>query len=92
VAAGSTRVFIAPTYVDEVTAGNPVCALQPGDPTNGQWILYSGLAPGYPGLWQINVQIPMCVAPASQVILIVSQNGDSDTDAQSGFHTTIAVK
>jgi hypothetical protein len=27
-----------------------------GDPTNGKWVTYSGLAPGYAGLWQINVR------------------------------------
>jgi hypothetical protein len=92
VAAGSTRVWIGPGYVDEVTAGNPTCSLQPGDPQNGQWITYSGLAPGEPGVWQVNVQIPMCVAPATSTVLFVFQNNVPDTDASSGFHMYIAVK
>jgi uncharacterized protein (TIGR03437 family) len=92
VAAGSTRIWIGPGYVDEVTANNPACALQPGDPTNGQWITYSGLAPGLPGVWQINVQIPMCVAPSTSTVLFVVQNGTYDTDANSGYHMYIAVK
>ncbi|MGA2145682.1 MAG: hypothetical protein ABSH49_12060 [Bryobacteraceae bacterium] len=99
VAAGSTRVWIGPGYVDEVTAGNPTCSLQPGDPQNGQWITYSGLAPGEPGVWQINVQIPMCVAPATATLLFVVQNSVTDTDSHSAFgntntlfHMSIAVK
>jgi hypothetical protein len=92
VAAGSTRVWIGPGYVDEVTANNPACMLQAGDPANGQWITYSGLAPGLPGVWQINVQIPMCVAPSTSTVLFVFQNNVSDTDANSGYHMYIAVK
>ncbi|MGA2117655.1 MAG: hypothetical protein ABSH56_23205, partial [Bryobacteraceae bacterium] len=92
VAGGSTRVLINGTFVDEVTANNPACSLQPGDPTNGQWITYSGLAPGLPGVWQVNVQIPMCVAPSNSTLLFLWQNSVPDTDANSGYHMFIAVK
>ena len=92
VAAGSTRVLINGTFVDEVTANNPTCSLQPGDPTGGQWITYSGLAPGLPGVWQVNVQIPMCVAPSTSTLLFLWQNSVPDTDANSGYHMFIAVK
>jgi hypothetical protein len=92
VAAGSTRVWIGPTYLDEITANNPTCGLQPGDPSNGQFLLYSGLGGGYPGMWQINVQIPMCVPPANSTVLFVFQNNVPDTDANSGYHMYIAVK
>jgi uncharacterized protein (TIGR03437 family) len=38
-------------------------------------ISYSGLAPGYIGLWQINVQIPQEVTPGGAVQLRVLING-----------------
>ena len=44
--------------VSSTTAGPSWPATRPTAP----WVTYSGLAPGYAGLWQINVQIPMAVA------------------------------
>ena len=35
------------------------------------WVLYSGRAPGIPGLWQINAQIPNDLAVAGQVPVFV---------------------
>ena len=43
-----------------------------GVPTN---ILFSGLAPTFVGLYQINVQVPFAVTPGDAIPLIVSING-----------------
>jgi uncharacterized protein (TIGR03437 family) len=80
------RVAIGTCFVDDC---GPLLA---GDPTNGQWVTYSGLAPGYAGLWQINVQIPMAVLAAVQVPIAIQYNGVGSADLSSGFHLTIAVK
>jgi len=65
---------------------------QPGDPANGQFVQYFGLAPGFVGLWQLNIYVPMGVTPGNTVSLIVNLNGTFDTDINSGFHMSVAVK
>ncbi len=65
---------------------------QPGDPANGQFITYFGLAPGLVGVWQLNIQIPMGVAPGQNVQIEVNLNNIFDTDVNSGFHMSMAVK
>jgi uncharacterized protein (TIGR03437 family) len=68
---------------------------QPGDPTDGKYVTYSGLAPGYVGLWQINFKVPMGVTPGSQVTLAIVVNNVGSWDASNkaeNFVTTIAVK
>jgi uncharacterized protein (TIGR03437 family) len=82
------RIVIGSYFVD---TGYPV---QAGDPQDGSWVKYSGLAPGFAGLWQVNVQIPMGAAPGNQVpvAIIVNDMGSWDTSNPNNFITTIAVK
>jgi minor extracellular serine protease Vpr len=42
-------------------------------------VLFSGLAPGYAGLYQVNVQIPSTIAPGDDVPIHISMAGASDT-------------
>jgi uncharacterized protein (TIGR03437 family) len=79
------RVAIGSCFVDD-------CPTLPGDPTNGKWVGYSGLAPGFAGLWQINVQIPMATVPGAQVPIAIQYDGVGSANLSSGFHLTIAVK
>jgi uncharacterized protein (TIGR03437 family) len=79
------RVAIGTSFVDD----GPVL---PGDPTNGQWVTYSGLAPGYAGLWQINVFVPMRVLPGAQVPIGIQYDGVGSSNLSSLFHLSIAVK
>jgi uncharacterized protein (TIGR03437 family) len=82
----SLRVFMGITYVDEIP-------LAPGESNGGNFIKYSGLAPGLVGVWQVNVQVPQNVAPSSQVAIALVLNGDvADPDIHSGYSATIAVK
>lgn len=48
-------------------------------------VVFSGVAPGYNGLYQIDVQIPAGVAPGSDVPIVVTSAGASDS-------ATIAVQ
>ena len=40
-------------------------------------VIFSGLAPDYVGLYQINVQVPDSVQPGNQVPVVVSISGSS---------------
>ena len=40
-------------------------------------VLFSGMAPGYVGLWQINAQIPQTVTPGNAVPLVIAAGGVS---------------
>jgi uncharacterized protein (TIGR03437 family) len=57
-------------------------------------ILYSGLAPGLVGVWQINIRIPEITAPSNAVIVVATMNDiPSNNPAQpTQIRTTIAVK
>ncbi|MBV9506806.1 MAG: hypothetical protein JO323_17570 [Acidobacteriia bacterium] len=54
-------------------------------------VKYSGLS-GFPGVWQINVRIPMNTAPGTQVPLFIGMNDIYSTDPSSGFRMVIGVK
>lgn len=57
-------------------------------------VQYSGLAPGLPGVWQINVKIPNNTVPSSQVDVVVQFKGRLSNIGKGGtrLRTTIAVK
>ncbi len=57
-------------------------------------IEYSGLAPGYVGLWQINVQIPSNAPTGNAVPISVIQNSIPSTNPANltQIETTIAIK
>lgn len=61
------------------------------DPSN---IQYFGLAPGFVGVWQLNVVIPQNVPPSSSipVVITVNDNNSNAGPGNSRLVTTIAVK
>ncbi len=64
-----------------------------GDPPAGTFVQFSGLAPGFVGVWQINVFIPGAVPAGSQVpILVFAGSLPSNDFSQTAFRTVIAVK
>jgi uncharacterized protein (TIGR03437 family) len=75
------RIVMNGLFLDEI-------ALQPGDPANGQFVQFSGLSPSYPGIWQINVQIPMAIPPGVQTILAIVQDGIASVDPNAGTYVT----
>ncbi len=80
------RVAIGTCFVDDC---GPLLG---GDPTNGQWVTYSGLAPDYAGLWQINVYVPMATEPSAQVPIGIQYDGVGNANPSSLFRLSIAVK
>jgi len=76
------QVIIGACLVDDMA-----CTME-----SGGHIKYSGLS-AYPGVWQLNVQIPMNTAPASQVPLLVGINNVYSAALKNdGFDMVIAVK
>ncbi|SPF46449.1 conserved exported hypothetical protein [Candidatus Sulfopaludibacter sp. SbA4] len=60
---------------------------------SGEHIMFSGLSPQFPGVWQINVKIPQNTGIGPQIIIAVIVNSVSSFDAATaGWSTTIAVK
>ena len=58
-------------------------------------ILYSGLAPGLVGVWQLNVRVPMTVPPGSTTDVVVSMRSVPSNQPEGGggvIRTVIAVK
>jgi uncharacterized protein (TIGR03437 family) len=52
-------------------------------------VLYSGLAPGFVGLWQLNVRVPLTTPPGNQIPVVVLLNSQPNLQ---GAAITIAVK
>jgi len=72
-------------------SGNPLywTLLQPTVTVGGvpaQPVLFSGAAPGFFGLYQINIQIPAAAPTGDYVPLVIASNGAADTT------TTIAIR
>jgi uncharacterized protein (TIGR03437 family) len=82
------QVLIGADFVDDY-------ASQPGDPPPGQRVQFSGLSPSYPGVWQINVYIPLGVAPSSTSAptpLDLEYNNVPAWNAGSPYRTYVWVK
>ena len=54
-------------------------------------VTYSGLAPGFAGLWQINVQIPTDAASGGAVVIQVLEKDIPNLDENSTLTTTLVV-
>jgi uncharacterized protein (TIGR03437 family) len=54
-------------------------------------VQYSGLAPGFVGLWQINVKIPLNVPPADVPVVITFQGLSSSLDA-NGIRRSTTIR
>jgi uncharacterized protein (TIGR03437 family) len=67
-------------------------APQPGDPPDKSFVKFSGLSPNFPGIWQINVQIPFGVAPGQQPLLIQVNSIASLDFSVTGYRTVIYVQ
>jgi uncharacterized protein (TIGR03437 family) len=56
---------------------------------SAEGVLFSGLAPGFVGLWQLNVRVPLTVPPGNSVPVIVLLNSQPNLQQAT---VTIAVK
>jgi uncharacterized protein (TIGR03437 family) len=79
---GDPNGAVLPTGSVAPISGNPLfrTLLTPRVTIGGQEapVLFSGIAPGYAGLYQINVQIPANATPGDDVPMLISMAGFSD--------------
>ncbi|HVW11378.1 MAG TPA: hypothetical protein VHC90_22485 [Bryobacteraceae bacterium] len=74
-----------PTVLIAASTGSGTSTLIPATVT------YSGLAPGFAGLWQINVQIPMNAQSGNNVVIKVYEKDRPNLDQTSSLNTTLAI-
>ncbi len=58
-------------------------------------VQFSGLAPGFVGVWQINVKVPESVPPGTSIVVGILHQGIPSTTGRGGgtpIQTTIAVR
>ena len=73
--------------------GTPLVSFNPGGAASAADIQYWGLAPGLPGVWQMNLHIPNSVPPGAAIQVAFFWNDYPSNDGPSGrVATTIAVK
>jgi uncharacterized protein (TIGR03437 family) len=86
-AAGMLDTGLAPTAVTPVVQISTVTV----PPAN---IMYSGLAPGLVGVWQLNVLVPTTVTAGSSVPVVVTMNGvpSNNPSNPASLKTTIALQ
>jgi len=81
------QVFIGACFVDQ-------CTGQPGDPPPGQRVQFSGLV--YPGLWQINVYVPMAATPSTPtspaLVNVLYNNAAAWSASSTNLKTYVFVK
>jgi len=79
------QVFIASPATTTGSAGGASTVFIPAT------VNYSGLAPGFAGLWQINVLIPTGAQSGNAVVIRVYEKDIPNLDQSSALTTTIAV-
>jgi uncharacterized protein (TIGR03437 family) len=79
---GNLRVVVGACYLDDQG-----CTKETGN------VYFSGLAPGFVGLWQINVRIPQNTPPGATVTLVTLESVPSAGSLSSvGYNTVVYVQ
>jgi uncharacterized protein (TIGR03437 family) len=89
-----TGLVSTPQPPQVIIGGCPVdeCTSLPGDQPPGQRVQFSGLSPSYPGVWQINVYVPMGTAPGPTVLDLIYNNVPAWSATNTALKTYIYVK
>jgi uncharacterized protein (TIGR03437 family) len=81
-ATGNLRVIIGTDYTDQIP-------LLPGEVR--QPLEFSGLSPQYPGMWQVNVKIPLSTAPGQTAIALQLNSVGSNDPLVVGYRMVFYV-
>jgi uncharacterized protein (TIGR03437 family) len=85
---GSLRVFLGSDYTDQV----PLLGNEQRN-ANGDvnFIQFSGLSPAFPGMWQVNVRIPMSTAPGPQPLALFLNSVPDNQNSVTGYRVVFYV-
>ena len=84
------RVIIGTDYTDQIPLqGNEQRSI-PGVDKN--FISFSGLSPSYPGMWQVNVRIPMATAPGAAGLGLLLNSFADNSPASTGYRIVFYVQ
>jgi uncharacterized protein (TIGR03437 family) len=84
------RVIIGTDYTDQIPLqGNEQRSI-PGVDTN--FISFSGLSPSYPGMWQVNVRIPMATAPGAAGLGLLLNSFADNSPTSTGYRIVFYVQ
>jgi uncharacterized protein (TIGR03437 family) len=86
---GTPRVFIGSDFTDQVTLQGSEVRSIPDVDTN--FIAFSGLSPSFPGMWQINVRIPLATAPGPAALGLLFNSFPDNTPAVTGYRVVFYV-
>jgi uncharacterized protein (TIGR03437 family) len=82
-ATGNLRVFFGSCPLES-------CILSPNE--QGNFLTFAGLSPNYPGLYQVNMRIPMATAPGDPALLVITVNSvGSNVSSVTGYNTYVYV-
>jgi len=85
---GTPRVFIGSDFTDQVTLQGTEQRNANGDVN---FVAFSGLSPSYPGMWQINVRIPLATAPGPAALGLLFNSFPDNTPAVTGYRIVFYV-
>ena len=85
---GTPRVFIGSDFTDQVTLQGTEQRNANGDVN---FVAFSGLSPNFPGMWQINVRVPMATAPGAQPLALLFNSFPDNTPAVTGYRIVFYV-
>jgi uncharacterized protein (TIGR03437 family) len=86
---GNPRVFIGSDYTDEVVLQGSEQRSIPGVDNN--FVAFSGLSPGFPGMWQVNVRIPQATAAGAQPLGLLFNSFADNLPSASGYRIVFYV-
>ncbi len=59
---------------------------------DNNFISFSGLSPSFPGMWQINVRIPMATAPGAAALGLLLNSFADNLPSSTGYRVVFYVQ
>jgi uncharacterized protein (TIGR03437 family) len=85
---GTPRVFIGTDFTDQIVLQGTEQRNANGDVN---FVAFSGLSPSFPGMWQLNVRIPMATAPGPAALGLLFNSFPDNTPAVTGYRIVFYV-